>query len=152
MTKETGGCPQTPQRTEELYEEVRFQDQPALFTSLRVKAASIPEGLHRYEIRHEGGEPCQIARGILVDHYGTLLTSDPIQLPADGYLAISPEDLVFSGRGTGHAGGFPAQAPGHRQGCDGTVHRKAGGSTAVFLLVRRPGRSKRLYRPHERRF
>ena len=42
MTKETGGCPQTPQRTEELYEEVRFQDQPALFTSLRVKAASIP--------------------------------------------------------------------------------------------------------------
>ena len=74
MTKETGGCPQTPQRTEELYEEVRFQDQPALFTSLRVKAASIPEGLHRYEIRHEGGEPCQITRGILVDHYGTLLT------------------------------------------------------------------------------
>ena len=97
MTKETGGCPQTPQRTEELYEEVRFQDQPALFTSLRVKAASIPEGLHRYEIRHEGGEPCQITRGILVDPYGTLLTSDPIQLPADGYLAISPEDLVFSG-------------------------------------------------------
>ena len=97
MTKETGGCPQTPQRTEELYEEVRFHGQPALFTSLRVKAASIPEGLHRYEIRHEGGEPCQITRGILVDHYGTLLTSDPIQLPADGYLAISPEDLVFSG-------------------------------------------------------
>ena len=96
MTQETGACPQTPQRTEELYEEVRFQNQPALFTSLRLCAAGIPEGLHRYEVRHEGGEPCQIARSILVDHYGTLLTSDAVQLPADGYLTISPEDLIFS--------------------------------------------------------
>ena len=70
MTQETGACPQTPQRTGALYEEVRFQDQPALFTSLRLCAAGIPEGLHRYEVRHEGGEPCQIAR--------------------------SPEDLIFS--------------------------------------------------------
>ena len=96
MAKETGVCHQAPQRTEALYEEVRFQNQPALFTSLWVKAAEVPEGLHRYEIRHEDGSPCQIARGILVDHYGTLLTSDPVQLSADGYLTISPEDLVFS--------------------------------------------------------
>lgn len=96
MTQETGACPQTPQRTGALYEEVRFQDQPALVTSLRLCAAGIPEGLHRYEVRHEGGEPCQIARSILVDHYGTLLTSDAVQLPADGYLTISPEDLIFS--------------------------------------------------------
>ena len=96
MTQETGACPQTPQRTGALYEEVRFQDQPALFTSLRLCAAGIPEGLHRYEVRHEGGEPCQIARSILVDHYGTLLTSDAVQLPADGHLTISPEDLIFS--------------------------------------------------------
>ena len=79
------------------YEEVLFQNTPALFTSLRVKAASVPEGLHRYEIREEGGEPCQLAQNILVDHYGTLLTSDPIQLPADGYLSFSEEELVFSG-------------------------------------------------------
>jgi len=79
------------------YEEVLFQNTPALFTSLRVKAASVPEGLHRYEIREEGGEPCQLARSILVDHYGTLLTSDPIQLPADGYLTFSEEELAFSG-------------------------------------------------------
>lgn len=97
MTQETGACPQTPQRTEALYEEVRFQNQPALFTSLRLCAAGLLEGLHCYEVRHEGGEPCQIARSILVDHYGTLLTGDPVQLPADGYLSISPEDLVFSG-------------------------------------------------------
>lgn len=102
MTQETGACPQTPQRTGALYEEVRFQDQPALFTSLRLCAAGIPEGLHRYEVRHEGGEPCQIARSILVDHYGTLLTSDAVQLPADGYLTISPEDLIFSTGGGLH--------------------------------------------------
>lgn len=96
MTQATEDCPQTPRRTEDVYEEVRFQNQPALFTSLRLKVGGIPEGLHRYEIRHEDGSPCQIARGILADHYGTLLTSNPIQLPADGYLTISPEDLAFS--------------------------------------------------------
>ena len=84
------------QRSEDFYEEVLFQSSPALFTSLRVKADGIPEGLHRYEVRHEDGDPCQVARSVLVDHYGTLLTSDPVQLPADGYLTISPEDLVFA--------------------------------------------------------
>lgn len=77
------------------YEEVLFHDTPALFTSLRLEPASVPEGLHRYEIREEDGEPCQLARGILVNHYGTLLTVEPIQLPADGYLSFSPEDLTF---------------------------------------------------------
>ncbi len=44
MTQETGACPRLPQRTGALYEEVRFQDQPALFTSLRLCAAGIPKG------------------------------------------------------------------------------------------------------------
>ena len=91
MTQAIRACPQTPQRTEEVYEEVRFQNQPALFTSLRLKAGGIPKGLHRYEIRHEDGSPCQIAKGIPAGHYCKLLTSDPIQLPADGYLTISTE-------------------------------------------------------------
>ena len=68
MTQAIGACPQTPRRTEDVYEEVRFQNQPALFTSLRLKVGGIPKGLYRYEIRHEDGSPCQIARGILADH------------------------------------------------------------------------------------
>ena len=79
------------------YEQVRLRDLPALFTSLRV--GSVPDGMYRYEIRmdEDSSEPYQIARHILVNHYGTLLTTDPIQLPADGYLNFSGEELVFSG-------------------------------------------------------
>lgn len=88
------------------YEQVRFRDLPALFTSLRV--GSVPDGMYRYEIRmdEDSSEPCQIARHILVNHYGTLLTTDPIQLSADGYLNFSGEELVFSGDPPITADGF----------------------------------------------
>lgn len=83
------------------YEEVRFQDKPALFTTLRVSRDSVPEGLHRYEIRYDEDtcEPCQLARGILVNHYGTILTADPITLPEDGYLGFEPDELDFVDQG-----------------------------------------------------
>lgn len=79
------------------YEEVRFQDKPALFTSLRVRAESVPKGLLRYEIRHDEDtyEPCQLARRIVVNHYGTILTAEPIALPEDGYLGFEPGELTF---------------------------------------------------------
>lgn len=79
------------------YEEACFQDVPGLFTSLRVDRKTLPGGVHRYEIREEGGVPCQLAKGIAVDHYGTLITTDPIQLPADGYLSFQPEELILAG-------------------------------------------------------
>lgn len=79
------------------YEEACFQDVPGLFTSLRVDRKTLPDGVHLYEIREEGGVPCQLAKGIAVDHYGTLITTDPIQLPADGYLSFQPEELVLAG-------------------------------------------------------
>ena len=108
MTQAAEFCAQSFEQPGNTFEEVLFQNSPALFTSLRVKASEIPEGLHRYEIRHENGAPCQIARSVLVDHYGTLLNSDPIQLPADGYLAISPEDLVLP---SGVRGSTPTALP-----------------------------------------
>ena len=80
------------------YEEACFQDVPGLFTSLRVDRKTLPGGVHRYEIREEGGVPCQLAKGIAVDHYGTLITTDPIQLPADGYLSFQPEELIPAAR------------------------------------------------------
>ena len=78
------------------WEEVVFQNTPALFTPLRINKADIPENLCRYEIRAEDGIPCQLAKSILVDHYGTLLTSDPIQLPVSGCLSFDEGELVFS--------------------------------------------------------
>lgn len=81
------------------YEEVHFLGTPGLFTSLRVSLRSLPDSVHRYEIREEGGGPCQLARGVLADHFGTLLTTDPIQLPPDGYLSFEDQDLEWGNGG-----------------------------------------------------
>lgn len=95
------------------YDLMRFQNIPALFTTLRVRADSIPDGVYRYEIRsdEETCEPCQLARRIAVNHYGTLLTVDPIQLPADGYLSFEPGDLRFLKESCVTLAGFQAENP-----------------------------------------
>lgn len=42
--------------------------------------------------------PMQIAKGILVNHFGTVITCEPFVLPPDGYLDIDWEqDWEFSG-------------------------------------------------------
>ena len=37
------------------------------------------------------GDPVQIAKGIMVNHFGSIITHEPIRLPPDGYLEIDPE-------------------------------------------------------------
>lgn len=83
----------------ESFEEVTIFDKPALFTPLRVDRSTVPKGYHLYEIRHDDdskGDPVQIARNILVNHWGSLITHDEIALPSNGYLDIEPEDLNYS--------------------------------------------------------
>lgn len=88
---------------EEIFEEITVLGRPALFRSLRLCRDSIPEGLYLYEVRHDddgGACPVQIAKGIMVNHFGSIITRERIKLPADGYLDIEPEkDWDFSGGG-----------------------------------------------------
>ena len=80
---------------DEWYDLVEVKEQPMLFTCLRVDRTTVPKGYFLYEVREDddgNGEPCQIAKGILVNHLGTLISNKPISLPADGYLDIDPED------------------------------------------------------------
>lgn len=84
---------------EEDFEAVTILDKPALFTPIRIDRNTVPRGYHLYEVRHDDdcqGDAVQIARGIMVNHWGTLITRDVIKLPADGYLDIEPEDLNYS--------------------------------------------------------
>lgn len=83
----------------EAFDEVTIFGQPALFTSLRIDRSTVPEGIFLYELRHgdeDWSDPCHLARGILVNHYGTVLTRDPIQLPIEGWLPLNPGDFNFS--------------------------------------------------------
>ena len=80
-----------------IYDEVVLFGIPALFTDWRIDRNSVPEGLHLYEIRHtdeDWGHPCQLARGILVNFYGSLLTAAPISIPDSGYLDFREDDFI----------------------------------------------------------
>ena len=83
---------------EEGFEEVTILGQPALFTSVRINRASVPRGYYQYEVRHDDdyNGVAQIARGIMVNHWGTLIVREEIKLHSDGYLDIAPEDLNYS--------------------------------------------------------
>ena len=48
----------------EHYEEITVCGKPALFTSIRIKRDTIPDGLYAYDVRHDDecrGIPCEIA-------------------------------------------------------------------------------------------
>ncbi len=81
------------------FEEVTILGKPALFTSLRIERGSVPRGYHLYEVRHDDdqqGIACQIAKGILINHWGSLITREAIKLPSDGMLDIEDDALNYS--------------------------------------------------------
>jgi len=99
--------------TEE-FDEVTIFNKPALFTPIRIDANTIPNGYHLYEVRHDDdcqGDAVQIARSIVVNHWGSLITKDEIILPPDGYLDIEPEDLNYSTGDCRSMGEFMAKYP-----------------------------------------
>ena len=83
----------------EVFEEVTVLDKPMLFTCLRIDRATVPKGLYLYEVRHDDdmrGDPVQIANWIMVNHWGTLISSEPLKLTPsktvnNAYLDIDPE-------------------------------------------------------------
>lgn len=82
----------------ETFELYGFKGKKVLFTPVRVHhlQESIPEGMYKYEIRHsdEGFEPCELAEHIIVNHYGTIFSSIPIDLGESGYIDFE-EDRDF---------------------------------------------------------
>ena len=59
------------------YDTVTIFGKPALFSDYRIDRSTIPPELHMYELRHEDDDwstPCQIARGIFVNFFGTILS------------------------------------------------------------------------------
>lgn len=79
---------------EEQFTEITVLGRPALFHDMRLERGSIPKGLYLYEVRHDDmglGRPVQIAKGIMVNHLGSIITREPIKLPTGGYLDIDPE-------------------------------------------------------------
>lgn len=86
MTRYDAGC--------EHFSEIKILGKPALFHDLRIDRNSVPKGLYLYEVRYDDygfGDPVQIAKGIVVNHFGSIITRSPLKLPSDGCLDIDPE-------------------------------------------------------------
>ena len=69
------------------YEEITVCGKPALFTSIRIKRDTVPDGLYTYDVRHDDecrGIPCEIAPFVMVNHWGTIIPAEPLELPDDG--------------------------------------------------------------------
>ena len=82
------------------YDEIQMFGMPALFTDWRIIRDTVPKGMTLYELRHEDenwGKPCQLAKRIVVNYYGSILTSLPIQLNPDGGRDINRGDFRHNG-------------------------------------------------------
>ncbi len=86
------------------YEQVEVFGQRALFTEERLIKDSVPERFSVYEVRHDDdgmGYPAEIARGILVNFYGTLLVEDSLpKVDEDGRIVVEEEDWGYIGERT----------------------------------------------------
>lgn len=80
----------------EEFEEITIFNKPALFTNIRIDKATVPKGLHMYEVRHndDWSDPVQIGKRIFVNYFGTILTRDPIKLPPGGLLDIDSDKVL----------------------------------------------------------
>ena len=81
----------------EHYEEITVCGKPALFTSIRIKRDTVPDGLYAYDVRHDDecrGIPCEIAPFVMVNHWGTIILAEPLELPDDGVVGVSSLSAV----------------------------------------------------------
>lgn len=83
---------------EEKFEEIKVFGSPALLSGQRFDHGSVPEGLYIYEVRHSASrwdEPVQVAKCVVNNFMGTLVTRTPFALQEDGCLGTVSADWDF---------------------------------------------------------
>lgn len=80
------------------YERFEILGHDALFTCLRIDRKSLPEGLHAYDLRDEDstGEICELKSHVMVNHWGTVVTREPIEGAEDG-VVLEDNDYNYLG-------------------------------------------------------
>ena len=90
-------------RADELYyEPVTVLGYKGIFTNDRIISETIPEGFYQYEVRHDDeclGIPCEVAKRVIVNFWGTLLTRKKlIKTEMNGCQVIGENEWIESGR------------------------------------------------------
>ena len=79
------------------YEVIKLFGKKVLFTSERIRDSDLPKGIYKYEVRHDDecqGIMCEIAKRIFVNHWGTILSKEEIDLGPNGYRLIDEDKDV----------------------------------------------------------
>ncbi len=85
--------PKTGVSDSEQWEVVEVLGRKALFANERIKTEDIPEGMYRYDLRDNGlGWFSSIEKSVKVNHAGTLLFTEDIELNAGEYIAFADGD------------------------------------------------------------
>ena len=89
--------------TNEDYEAVEICDKLMLFTNGRIRRWQVPEGLYLYHLRESdyGDRFCSIENYVGVNHGGSVLSKEPIDLGPNGYISFT-EDTEPNFIGSGY--------------------------------------------------
>ena len=86
---------------DEQYQEIELFEKPGLFSNGRIARDNLPEGVYCYDLRgsdDDPGEPVSVEEKVLVNHAGSVLLTEPLELPETGYLMLTEEEgLNFTG-------------------------------------------------------
>lgn len=77
----------------ENYELIEVAGQKALFTNDRLKESNIPNGMYLYHLRHSdsGTRFCSVEKNVAVNHGGSIVTCNPMDLDSNGCLFLTEE-------------------------------------------------------------
>ncbi|MBC8546365.1 DUF4316 domain-containing protein [Clostridiaceae bacterium NSJ-31] len=92
---------------DEQYQEIELFDKPGLFSNGRIVRDNLPEGVYCYDLRgsdYDPGEPVCVEERVVVNHAGSVLLIEPLELAEDGRLMLTEEE------GLNFVGGFSTLA------------------------------------------
>ena len=92
---------------DEQYQEIELFDKPGLFSNGRIVRDNLPEGVYCYDLRgsdYDPGEPVCVEERVVVNHAGSVLLTEPLELAEDGRLMLTEEE------GLNFVGGFSTLA------------------------------------------
>lgn len=88
---------------DEQYQEIELFDKPGLFSNGRIVRDNLPEGVYCYDLRgsdYDPGDPVCVEERVVVNHAGSVLLTEPLELTEDGRLMLTEE------KGLNFTGGF----------------------------------------------
>lgn len=76
----------------EIYELIEICGQKALFSDSRIYDSEVPEGMYRYDFREAIGSEDHyygsIEKNVHIDHAGSFIVKEPLDLGTDGYIEL----------------------------------------------------------------